>query len=117
MLPFLHSTPGAKLFHGPVCSVADSLEVNFSRKGAKNGAKVMKDNLRTLSPQEANVILGLEWDDQQAVDRTQIVVLLSSVFGRMSPRDLAEWPLESNLEVRMQLQLQKFIWDPVARGV
>jgi 7-carboxy-7-deazaguanine synthase len=39
------------------------------------------------------------------------------VFGRVAPRDLAEWLLDSRLDVRMQLQLHKFIWEPDARGV
>jgi 7-carboxy-7-deazaguanine synthase len=30
---------------------------------------------------------------------------------------LANWLLESRLNVRLQLQLHKFIWDPKARGV
>jgi 7-carboxy-7-deazaguanine synthase len=44
-------------------------------------------------------------------------VLLSSVFARVAPRDLAAWLLDSRLDVRMQLQLHKFIWEPDARGV
>lgn len=53
---------------------------------------------------------------EHSLDR-RFVVLLSSVFDRLSPRDLAEWLLESRLEVRIQLQLHKFIWEPTARGV
>jgi 7-carboxy-7-deazaguanine synthase len=53
---------------------------------------------------------------EHALDR-RFVVLLSSVFGRVAPRDLAEWLLDSRLDVRMQLQLHKFIWEPTARGV
>jgi 7-carboxy-7-deazaguanine synthase len=44
-------------------------------------------------------------------------VLISPVFGRVTPRELADWLLESGLNVRMQLQLHKYIWDPAARGV
>lgn len=32
-------------------------------------------------------------------------------------RDLAEWILEDRLPVRLQTQLHKLIWDPMARGV
>jgi 7-carboxy-7-deazaguanine synthase len=32
-------------------------------------------------------------------------------------RDLAEWVLADRLPVRMQTQLHKLIWDPMARGV
>jgi 7-carboxy-7-deazaguanine synthase len=51
-----------------------------------------------------------------SLDR-RFVVLLSSVFDRVAPRDLAAWLLDSRLDVRMQLQLHKFIWEPDARGV
>lgn len=35
----------------------------------------------------------------------------------LSPRALAEWILAEGLDVRMQLQLHKFVWDPQTRGV
>jgi 7-carboxy-7-deazaguanine synthase len=47
----------------------------------------------------------------------RFTVLLSPVFGSVAPRELAEWLLASGLQVRMQLQLHKYIWDPKARGV
>jgi 7-carboxy-7-deazaguanine synthase len=47
----------------------------------------------------------------------RFTVLLSAVFGRVAPRELVDWLLESRLHVRMQLQMHKVIWDPDARGV
>ena len=44
-------------------------------------------------------------------------VLLSPAIGPVAPLDLANWLLASGLQVRMQLQLHKYIWDPKARGV
>ncbi|MBY0526195.1 MAG: 7-carboxy-7-deazaguanine synthase QueE [Gemmataceae bacterium] len=44
-------------------------------------------------------------------------VLLSAVFGEIRLPDLADWLLKSGLQVRLQLQLHKFVWDPQARGV
>jgi 7-carboxy-7-deazaguanine synthase len=44
-------------------------------------------------------------------------VLLSPAFGLVTPLQLARWLLESGLQVRMQLQVHKYIWDPKARGV
>jgi 7-carboxy-7-deazaguanine synthase len=61
-----------------------------------------------------------EWAEQtirsQNLDR-RFILLLSPVFGAVSPQQLAEWLLASGLNVRMQLQLHKYIWDPQARGV
>ncbi len=44
-------------------------------------------------------------------------VIFSPVFGQLPPRQLAEWILRDGLEVRVGLQLHKFIWEPEARGV
>ena len=55
-------------------------------------------------------------------------VLLSPVFEQakgleilgaraLAPRTLAEWMLEDRLPARMNLQLHKFIWEPLTRGV
>ncbi|UCD75655.1 MAG: radical SAM protein [Phycisphaerales bacterium] len=35
----------------------------------------------------------------------------------LAPRRLAEWILADGLDVRLQLQIHKFIWDPQKRGV
>ena len=37
-------------------------------------------------------------------------VLFSPVHGELKPRELAEWILEDNLPVRMQVQLHKYLW-------
>lgn len=44
-------------------------------------------------------------------------VLIGTVFGAISPRLAVQWILEDNLNVRFQLQLQKYIWEPLTRGV
>ena len=45
-------------------------------------------------------------------------VLVSTVFGNVTPRDLVEWLLAAKLpRVRMQLQMHKYIWEPTTRGV
>ena len=47
----------------------------------------------------------------------RFTVLLSAVFDSVTPIELAQWLLESGLNVRMQLQMHKYIWHPKARGV
>ena len=44
-------------------------------------------------------------------------VLFSCVFSALKFEQLAAWILEDKLNVKMQLQMHKFIWDPMARGV
>lgn len=53
--------------------------------------------------------------EHQLTDRCS--VLFSTVFGKLSPRQLAEWLLEDNLKVRLQLQMHKYIWGPEVTGV
>ncbi len=53
---------------------------------------------------------------RRLVDRTPHL-LASVVFGRLSPRDLAEWVLRDGVPVRLQIQLHKVIWGPTATGV
>ena len=47
----------------------------------------------------------------------RFAVLVSSVFGSVGLKELAELVLASGRNVRMQLQMHKYIWDPKARGV
>jgi 7-carboxy-7-deazaguanine synthase len=37
-------------------------------------------------------------------------VLFSPIHGELKPADLADWIVEDNLPVRMQLQLHKYLW-------
>jgi 7-carboxy-7-deazaguanine synthase len=47
----------------------------------------------------------------------RVNVLVSPVFGRVTPLELTQWLLDSGLNARMQIQLHKQIWEPNARGV
>jgi len=44
-------------------------------------------------------------------------ILFSPVSDKIDPQDLAKWILDDKLNVRMQLQLHKIIWDKDKRGV
>ena len=44
-------------------------------------------------------------------------VHLSPVHDVMDPRRLSEWVLADRLDARVQVQLHKYIWDPLTRGV
>jgi len=51
------------------------------------------------------------------LDPRRNTVNASPLFGELAPAELAEWILEDNLPVRLNLQLHKHIWNPAARGV
>jgi 7-carboxy-7-deazaguanine synthase len=83
------------------------------------------DNLEALGPRdEVKIVLAdrgdYEWAKEQLA-RTDLAhrctVILSTVFGRLAPRDLAGWLLADRLPVRLQLPLHKLLWGPDARGV
>lgn len=44
-------------------------------------------------------------------------VLFSPVHGELEAKQLAEWVIADRLEVRVQLQMHKYIWSPQTRGV
>lgn len=82
-------------------------------------------NLDRLRPTDEVKFVVCDRDDflwsAEVIRRHDLVercpVLVAPVFGRVEPADLAAWVLESRLNVRLQLQLHKLLWDPEARGV
>jgi 7-carboxy-7-deazaguanine synthase len=54
---------------------------------------------------------------RHALDQKVAAVLFSPVHGVLDPRTLSEWVLEDRLPVRVQLQVHKYIWDALTRGV
>jgi 7-carboxy-7-deazaguanine synthase len=44
-------------------------------------------------------------------------LLASTVWGKLSPKDLVAWVLDDALPVRVQVQLHKVIWGSEAQGV
>lgn len=48
----------------------------------------------------------------------RVKVYLSPVFGKIEPSDMVEFMKDNNMnDVRLQLQLHKFIWEPDKKGV
>jgi 7-carboxy-7-deazaguanine synthase len=54
---------------------------------------------------------------QQVHRLTGANVLFSPAFGAVPPKQLAAWILDDGIEVRLQLQLHRFIWPDRERGV
>jgi 7-carboxy-7-deazaguanine synthase len=47
----------------------------------------------------------------------RVTVLVSPSWDELSPKDLAEWVIESRLPFRYQIQMHKVIWGKDVRGV
>ena len=55
-------------------------------------------------------------EEHNLIQRTK-AVLISPAWGLIDLKELADLVTTSGLDVRMQLQLHKYIWGPEARGV
>lgn len=83
------------------------------------------ENLPHLKPQdEIKFVVGSRRDYEWAKRKMEEwglahkhTILLSPVWERLNPRELAEWILQDGLPVRMQVQLHKLLWGAEARGV
>ena len=84
------------------------------------------ENIKYLNKNDEVKFLIADRNDfdwaKEVLNKYQIVekvntVLFSAVFNCLNPEKLAEWILQDNLPVRLQLQLHKYIWEPNKRGV
>ena len=89
-------------------------------------ARNLESNIEHLTPRdEVKFVIGSREDYEWARERVRQfhlpkrvnAVLFSPVFGRIVPASMVQWLLEDKLNVRFQLQMHKFIWNPKQRGV
>lgn len=45
------------------------------------------------------------------------IISFSPMFGKIEPSIIAKWILDDKLDVRFQIQIHKYIWDPSKKGV
>ena len=98
--------------------------VDVKCPGSGEGNSFLMENLKFLNPSdEIKFVLSDRNDYDWAKDFIKRYklngrkILFSPVFGKVNPAELAKWILQDKLPVRMQLQLQKYIWNPKKRGV
>jgi 7-carboxy-7-deazaguanine synthase len=64
-----------------------------------------------------------DWEfTKEIIERFQLqerskAILVSPAWGQVDLREFADWISSSGLNIRMQLQLHKYIWGAEARGV
>jgi 7-carboxy-7-deazaguanine synthase len=93
--------------------------------GSKMDGRNLWRNLDVLKlTDEIKMVIADRADYEWARSRIQehkltdrFKVLLSPAFGLLQPKDLVEWLLADKLNVRLNLQLHKFIWHPRTKGV
>jgi len=96
------------------------VEIVMDLKGPSSGevSKNLLANLERLKPQDQiKMVLADRLDYEWAQDMVLghhlseiCTVLFSAVAGSLEPRQLAEWILEDQLNVRFQMQLHRLLW-------
>ena len=84
-------------------------------------------NLERLRPDRDEVKFVIadasDWEfakktiEQYELETRAKAILISPAWGLVNLQELANWITESGLNVRMQLQLHKYIWGPDVHGV
>lgn len=100
--------------------------VDWKTPSSKESDRNDVRNIESMNERdELKFVIGSREDyefSRREIEHHQLVekpfsLLFSTVFGKLSNRDLAEWIIEDKLPVRFQLQQHKYVWDPAARGV
>ena len=100
--------------------------MDLKTPGSGECARNLYSNIEHLTQgDEVKFVIGsredYEWSREQ-VEKFSLckrcrTVLFSPIFGRIQPVEIVDWILEDKLDVRFQLQMHKFIWEPMERGV
>jgi 7-carboxy-7-deazaguanine synthase len=99
--------------------------VDFKCPSSGMAKKNLWANVNALRPtDEVKFVIGNRDDFDWSVEMIRryemdrrCPILMSVVFDVLPPVELAEWILESKINVRFQLQMHKFIWEPATRSV
>ena len=76
-----------------------------------------KDEVKFVITNFADWTYALDIIRRYELSKRARAVLISPAWDTVDLKDMAEWVSTSGLDVRMQLQLHKYIWGPEARGV
>ena len=100
--------------------------LDYKLAGSGMEDKMLTSNYRLLKPEDtikfvcssvAELDKVCELVDEFSLSQ-KCVVLISPVFGRIEPSDMVDYLIaHKRNDIRLQLQLHKFIWDPDKRGV
>lgn len=100
--------------------------VDIKCPGSGEAEKNDWSNLQELTKRdEVKFVIADRADYEYArdiVNREQLparvnAVLFSPVHGALDAKQLSEWVIADRLDVRVQLQVHKYIWSPETRGV
>lgn len=99
--------------------------VDYKCPSSGHADSFLPSNIELLGPlDEVKFVLADSGDFDFAVNIVRrhelgqrCIVIFSPVFGQLAPANLSAWILNEKIDVRLGLQLQKFIWPGRDRGV
>lgn len=102
------------------------MTLDYKLSGSKMEAYMCVDNYAYLKPQDAVKFVVSDREDLETaravISKYELSkkarVYISPVFARIAPAQIAEYMIQENMnDVRLQLQLHKYIWEPDRKGV
>jgi len=75
-----------------------------------------KDEVKFVIANHEDWLYARQVIEQHQLDKRS-AVLISPAWNQIDLKSLADWVSASGLDVRMQLQLHKYVWGPEVRGV
>lgn len=112
--------PFAALEHAP------SFTMDYKCPGSGMCQHMCLDNFSILTEKDTvKFVVGSREDLEAAKTvienyklQNRVAIYFSPVFGRIEPEEIVTFLIENQLnDVKLQLQLHKYIWDPQKRGV
>lgn len=76
-----------------------------------------RDEVKFVVADEGDWLYAKRVIEEKDLESRTLAILISPVWGRIDLQQLANWIAGSGLDVRMQLQLHKYIWGPDVQGV
>ena len=76
-----------------------------------------RDEVKFVIANRADWDYAIDVIKRYELEQRSKAVLISPAWDEIDLKDLAEWVASSGLNVRMQLQIHKYVWGPEARGV
>ena len=110
-----------------ICNVDDRVNIimDLNCPSSVMMKKNLYENINHLkNTDELKFVIGdredYDWMNEMIIQydlTNKCKILVSVVFDKLEPLALVNWVLEDKLDVRFQLQMHKFIWQPETKGV
>jgi len=99
--------------------------VDIKCPGSNEEKSFLRNNIKYIHPKKDNIkfVIGNKQDYYWVKNKIKEFkihdynIILSCTFQQLEPKELSAWILDDKLPYRMQLQIQKYIWNPLKRGV